>query len=220
MMKLPPKELLADIAAKVPEETYINVATPSYLHKNPLIRKVIQQRLTVLEEWITEYADPATTHLMDFGCGLGVLFPIASQKVHAVYGVDMRLLPAQIAIEYYNLHNVQLLLPKTAETEIPEQSIGIIVCSEVLEHIEHLHMLLQHFKNVMSTDAHLLVSLPTENIVYRIGRKIVGFTGDYHVYDAQTIHQHIMDAGFYLVRGKYIPYVGPLALYWILDYTL
>lgn len=64
------------------------------------------------------------------------------------------------------------------------------------------------------------MNLPTENALYRLGRRLAGFAGHYHQSNAASIHRQILDAGFRQTRMREIPAPGPLAIYWIADYRL
>ena len=79
---------------------------------------------------------------------------------------------------------------------------------------------LSFFRERLKPDGLLLVSLPTENMLYRLGRRLAGFEGHYHQSNAASIHQQILDAGFHQLRMIKIPAAGPLAIYWAVAYRL
>ncbi len=64
--------------------------------------------------------------------------------------------------------------------EIQESSLDLIVALDVLEHVESLADVLGRLASLMKAGGIMLVSGPTENLLYRIGRKVVGFSGHYH----------------------------------------
>ncbi|MFT3795440.1 hypothetical protein [Flavobacterium sp.] len=55
---------------------------------------------------------------------------------------------------------------------------------DVLEHIplDILPEYLEKFNSLLKPDGYVIVSGPTENILYKVGRKLAGsdFTGEYH----------------------------------------
>jgi trans-aconitate methyltransferase len=53
---------------------------------------------------------------------------------------------------------------------------------DVLEHVDDLPQTLSQLMNLLEPNGQLLVSGPTENILYRIGRKLAGpeYSGAYH----------------------------------------
>jgi hypothetical protein len=66
----------------------------------------------------------------------------------------------------------------------------------------------------------LLVSLPTENALYRLGRRIAGFSGHYHHANAASIDRDIRRFGFERRWRAQIPAPGPFCIYWALECSL
>jgi 2-polyprenyl-3-methyl-5-hydroxy-6-metoxy-1,4-benzoquinol methylase len=161
---------------------------------------------------------PAST-VLDYGCGAGVLFPALSPRATRLYGVDLVLVPARTTADHYQLPNVVLLLPEDLPARIPPESLDVVICGEVLEHIDDPAALLATLRDRVKPGGHLLVTAPTENALYRLGRRLAGFRGDYHVHDADAVHAAILRAGFCPVRSRSLPLPGPLAIYRVLDYT-
>ncbi len=62
-------------------------------------------------------------------------------------------------------------------------SFDAIVALDVLEHIPDLTEVLGRFKKLLKPAGVIVISGPTENALYKLGRRIAGnrFTGDYHV---------------------------------------
>lgn len=193
------------------------MAIPSYLHSNPAMRWIAWRRLEVVAELLR---DSSARTVLDFGCGTGVLFDEASQIADQVYGVDIVLEPARLLIDEWGLDKVSLMDPETAKAQVPLQSVDTIVAAEVLEHIDPIDDTLAFFRDRLKPTGKLLVSLPTENALYRFGRRLAGFHGHYHESNAATIHQQILDAGFQQLRMQKIPAPGPLAIYWVVAYQL
>ena len=81
-----------------------------------------------------------------------------------------------------------------------EEIVDAIVAAEVLEHIEPLDDTLRLFESLLRPTGRLVVSLPTENRLYRLGRRLAGFHGHYYESNAASIHQQILAAGFRQTR--------------------
>jgi len=212
------------MADSVSPEDRDEMAIPSYLHSNPAMRWIAWRRLEIvaklLRESSGEVRDESGRTVLDFGCGTGVLFDEASQFADKVYGVDIVLEPAQLLIEKWGLKKVSLMDPETAKNELPLRSVDTIIAAEVLEHIDPVDDTLAFFRDRLKSTGRLLVSLPTENALYRFGRRLAGFHGHYHESNARTIHQQILDAGFQQQSMQKIPAPGPLAIYWVIAYQL
>jgi 2-polyprenyl-3-methyl-5-hydroxy-6-metoxy-1,4-benzoquinol methylase len=73
------------------------------------------------------------------------------------------------------------------------ESFDCIIALDVLEHIEDLSEFVALAQRVLKKDGFVVVSGPTENILYQIGRKIAGkqFTGTYHVSNIARIRERL-----------------------------
>ncbi|MDH4315387.1 MAG: class I SAM-dependent methyltransferase [Gammaproteobacteria bacterium] len=223
-MKRIPQDLLARMANSVSAEDRDEMAIPSYLHGNPVMRWIAWRRLDVVAKFLRQFErttnNASKITIMDFGCGTGVLFDEACRIADRIYGVDLVLEPARLLIDEWGLNKVSLLHADDAKTRIAPQSVDTIIAAEVLEHIEDIGDTLAFFRSRLKVGGRLLVSLPTENLLYRFGRRLAGFHGHYHESNAASIHQQILGAGFRQLRMQKIPAPGPLAIYWVTAYAL
>ena len=123
-------------------------------------------------------------HILDFGCGSGVILPFLAGHSHHVTATDIDLLPLERVQTYIPLaENVRVL----DENQIPisdlqPNSFDLINALDVLEHVADLPHTLTTLIHLLKPGGQLLVSGPTENILYKIGRRIAGpeYSGDYH----------------------------------------
>ena len=114
---------------------------------------------------------------------------------------------------------VYMLVTLRTLVEVILGDFDLVICGQVLEHVEDLRSVLMRFRRQMKPTGHLLVSIPTENAVYRIGRRLAGFKGEYHHHTAAAVHSQVLNSGFEPIRRKYIPFYGPLAVSWAIDYV-
>lgn len=221
-MRKIPEPLLRRMAGQLSHEDRDEMAIPSYLHRNPALRWMAWRRITVIANHL---ASPATrngngaTTIMDFGCGTGVLLEECSRHAERVYGVDLVLDSAQLLKKEWSLDRVTLLTPPEAAAQVAPGSLDVILAAEVLEHIEPLEPAIEQFRTWLKPGGRLLVSLPTENRLYKLGRRLAGFSGHYHHQNASTIAPVIEQHGFARKAIEKIPAGGPLSIYWVLDYT-
>jgi 2-polyprenyl-3-methyl-5-hydroxy-6-metoxy-1,4-benzoquinol methylase len=221
-LKRIPDEMLERMAAGLAEEDRDEMAIPSYLHRNPAMRWMAWRRLEVLAEFLERacvrgFAD-ITPNVMDFGCGTGVLFETTSRFAERIYGVDLVLDAAKMLVEEQGLERVTLLEPSRASEIIGEGELDIILAAEVLEHIDPMDETLELFRTRLKPGGLLFISVPTENLLYRTGRRLAGFQGDYHHTHAAAIDREIRRSGFERQALKKIPAPGPLAIYWVAVY--
>jgi 2-polyprenyl-3-methyl-5-hydroxy-6-metoxy-1,4-benzoquinol methylase len=211
------------MAAALSSEDRDEMAIPSYLHPNPALRWMAWRRVEVvareMRKLATGHFSPQPPSVLDYGCGTGILFNDAQDFAARIYGVDIVLDCARMLVEHCKLANVDLYTPEEAQRQLGDGSIDLIVAAEVLEHIEPLGPTLEFYQRILSPRGRLLVSLPTEGLVYKLGRRLAGFKGHYHHSNAASIHATIVDAGFRLEKMQKIPLPGPLSVYWVCTYV-
>lgn len=212
--------LLREMAARLSAEDCAEMAIPSYLHKNPLLRNMAWWRVGLLAERLKRAARASgkrDLRIVDFGCGSGVLFADAREVGSEIIGVDLVLEAAKLLVERRGYKNVRLLTPTEAAESIEPGSVDIILAGEVLEHVEPVDDTLQLFRRWLRPQGQLLVTLPTENALYQLGRRIAGFKGHYHHANAANITDDLTRCGFRVSHKTTIPLPGPLSVYWCLD---
>lgn len=197
------------------------MAIPSYLHRNPALRWMAWRRLEVVVAALHKLAPRKApgSLVVDFGCGSGVLFQDSLARFERVMGVDLVLDAARALVAELGLSGVDLCSPAEGETCIVPGSADVIIAAEVLEHVDDLPPTLRQFKTWLKPNGRLLVSLPTENALYRLGRRLAGFSGHYHHSNAESIDQDLRAFGFRRESRVQIPAPGPLSIYWVMEYS-
>lgn len=222
-MRRIPEETLRRMAESLTDGERDEMAIPSYLHANPVMRWMAWRRVEVLARLLERvcyerFAD-ARPVVMDYGCGTGVLFETASRFAGRIYGVDLVLGASKLLVAERKLELVTLLEPLQAAEVVGERELDIVLAAEVLEHVDSLEETLKFFGSRLRKGGMLLVSVPTESLVYRAGRRLAGFRGDYHHRAGAAIDKQIRGSGFKRERIKKIPVGGPLAIYWVASYS-
>lgn len=212
------------MASQLPPEERDEMALPSYLHRNPAMRWMAWRRVEAVAERLQRVAAGwkagDSRHIVDFGCGAGVLFEAASRVADRVTGVDIVLRAAEMLVAELGLSKVTLLSPEQAAERIAAASTDVVIAGEVLEHLEEdLRPTLDRFRTWLKPDGRLLVSLPTESRLYRLGRRLAGFHGHYHHHDAAALDRAITDSGFRRLWLDKLPLGGPLTIYWVAEYA-
>jgi 2-polyprenyl-3-methyl-5-hydroxy-6-metoxy-1,4-benzoquinol methylase len=157
-------------------------AFPAYSHPNPFINWLFWQRLRKTMDTI-ERAAPYQ-RVLDFGCGSGVLLPFLSDIADNVIAVDVDLIP-------FERMKAQINFPSNIEVhdtrsfpldKLSAASFDIIIALDVLEHVDDLSSTLKSLLRLLKPGSRLIISGPTENIFYKLGRRVAGreYTGDYH----------------------------------------
>jgi len=156
--------------------------------------------------------------IFDFGCGTGILLPDLATDERIIFATDLYPNVAKCLVRKLKLNSVNFLDSNNWKNLIPSRSLDLIIAANVLEHIEDRKSLLKIFKEKLKDDGRIIISGPTENRMYRLGRRIINFSGHYHVTDIFDIFDDAKNVG--LGQDKLIkyPFSGPLCLYQIASF--
>jgi 2-polyprenyl-3-methyl-5-hydroxy-6-metoxy-1,4-benzoquinol methylase len=162
-------------------------AFPAYAHRNLLIDRIFWGRLAAAERYLAARPPKA---VLDFGCGSGVMSYILSGLAERVVATDIE--PATFhlmrsAVDFPP--NIVFASALEIGEERYQQSFDAILALDVLEHVEDLEAVLLRFQKLLRPGGIVVISGPTENALYRLGRRLAGhrFTGEYHVSDIDRI---------------------------------
>ena len=157
-------------------------AFPAYSHPNPLINRLFWQRLHRTMRYLETGAP--YERVLDFGCGSGVLLPFLSGISKSVVAADLDLVPLQRMKALVDFpENIEILdLARSPLDTLPAASFDIVTALDVLEHVEDLPRTVEALLRLLKPGGKLVVSGPTENLFYKLGRKLAGreYSGDYH----------------------------------------
>ena len=155
---------------------------PAYSHPNPLINWLFWQRLRTAMEYIEKHGP--YQNVLDFGCGSGVMLSFLAQCSRHVTAMDIDLVPLERVRKHIPLAaHVQVVdANQVTLSQLTPKSFDLINALDVLEHVDDLSRTLSGLLSLLKPDGKLVVSGPTENILYQIGRKLAGpeYSGDYH----------------------------------------
>lgn len=168
-------------------------AFPAYAHPNPLINWLFWQRLRIAMNHIERSAP--YENVLDFGCGSGVMLPFLAEQSKQVTAIDIDLLPLKRVQVYIPLaENVNVLdANQVSIATLKPKSFDLINALDVLEHVEDLPNTLSELIGLLKPGGQLVVSGPTENIVYQIGRRLAGseYSGAYHERGIAEVKQEV-----------------------------
>jgi 2-polyprenyl-3-methyl-5-hydroxy-6-metoxy-1,4-benzoquinol methylase len=157
-------------------------AFPAYVHSNPLINWLFWQRLHVVMRYMSARAP--FDSVLDFGCGGGTMLPFLAAVSARVTAFDVEPTPLKLVAAYIPLAgNVQVVdATTTGLGDLPPASFDAVVALDVLEHVDDLGQTLSQLSRLTRKNGEIIVSGPTENWLYRVGRRIAGpeYSGTYH----------------------------------------
>jgi 2-polyprenyl-3-methyl-5-hydroxy-6-metoxy-1,4-benzoquinol methylase len=204
---------IGEIAGEWGRDALDEQAVPAYTRGNALSRRLFWKRLAIVAKSLPAAGGGAC---LDFGCGSGVMLPLLQQRFERVVGVDIMPDLARKFLERMNgsrppPHTPVSIHPSLDDAALAPASVNVILALDVLEHVDNLDQLVLRLAELLKPGGCLIVSGPTENLLYRVGRRIVGFSGDYHhrnVYDIEASMKRCMDVS----RLRSLPWLCPLFL--------
>jgi 2-polyprenyl-3-methyl-5-hydroxy-6-metoxy-1,4-benzoquinol methylase len=181
------KSALRKIVKKHSSYEVDEAALPAYAHANPLIDYIFWQRVRVAYDYALSHD---VANVLDFGCGTGLMSYALAQAGKTVVAVDVNFGPLALVKEQISFPpSITFVEGEFLRTELPTQRFDLILALDVLEHITDLQPYIERFSSLLTPLGSILVSGPSENRLYKLGRSLAGsrFTGDYHVSDITTI---------------------------------
>jgi 2-polyprenyl-3-methyl-5-hydroxy-6-metoxy-1,4-benzoquinol methylase len=171
-------------------------AFPAYAHRNPLIDHIFWGRLAAAERYISARPPKA---VLDFGCGSGVMSYILSGLAERVVATDIEPTAFHVMQSAVGFPaNIAFVSATELEEERYQLSFDAILALDVLEHVNDLRQVLLRFEELLRPGGVVVISGPTENPLYRLGRRLAGnrFTGEYHLSNIASIKAMCRQHGF------------------------
>lgn len=193
--------LVSSVASPASAQDRDEMAIPSHLHRNPLIRWLMWRRYEVLLE-LARFRGTET--VLEFGCGTGLFLPVLARQVASVHALD--LFP-EYAMALCQRLAVPVVFADTLD-DVPAGSLDAVIAADVLEHVDDVAALLCAFRTRLRPGGVLLASGPTETPVYRLGRWLAGFggKGHYHHTDVNRLFERIVANGFIAGEMRTLPF--------------
>jgi len=185
-------------------------ALPAYAHKNPLIDYIFWRRVRIAYDYaITN----RVSSVLDFGCGTGVLSSALASAGKDVVAIDLNIGPLTLVREKISFpESIRFIEGDLLTQDLGTRKFDLIVALDVLEHITDLGPYIEKFASLLTPNGAILVSGPSENLLYKVGRQFAGkrFTGDYHVSNIKTIRN---DFSRHMVTDTIGTLIWPLTLF-------
>jgi 2-polyprenyl-3-methyl-5-hydroxy-6-metoxy-1,4-benzoquinol methylase len=184
-----------------------------YCHKNPIARDIFWQRLEILSKGIEETIQKRNTAI-DFGGDNGAFIKGLAGLFKQVEVIDLDPEDAKKMASHQKVQNVRIH-QGDIETWSPKEPADAVVATDVLEHFENLESPISRIKEYLKPEGWLCFSVPTENWLYELGRKVIGKSKPAdHYHPAITISRALEGAGFIPVWERCAPNYGvPIPLF-------
>jgi len=173
---------------------------PSYAHPNPLAAWVSWSRLQQAADLYRKWARPGD--ILDFGSATGEIAHLLDFEGTYSFIEENEIL----------VKALQTWLPNARRIAVDQLAMGnfaAIFALDSLEHNEDVDPLLSQLKASLREDGIMILSGPSENAMYRLGRRLAGFDGHYHfqtIWDIEARANETME----LIERRLVPMGLPL----------
>lgn len=173
------------------------------------IKRVFWLRLRIIFFFIGRLCRP-THRVLDFGGGNGVLLPNLGRYFERVVSIDRNQSEAQTVCRVAHLQNIELIEADILTHEFT-QPFDMIIAADVLEHFRNLREPVDRLKLwVRPNSGVLLTSLPTENYVYSVLRRVFLMTKPAdHYHTASEVEDYLRSQGFVRQISVTVPFILP-----------
>jgi glycosyltransferase involved in cell wall biosynthesis/ubiquinone/menaquinone biosynthesis C-methylase UbiE len=132
--------------------------------------RFFKDRFAVWVKLIDKYVSPEM-HVLDAGCGSGLLSVYTAHRVRSVTGVDASSRMLELCEEKkaeIGLDNVNFLMCDFASMEnVINEKMDLIICSSVLEYLDDLDKSLAILSSLSKKGSLLILSMPNRRSIYR-----------------------------------------------------
>lgn len=158
--------------------------------------------------------------ILEIGCGYGYLLPSLCQIGEKVIGSDIKDVfefCEKVTLKEIKKKHVNLELKEIDARHlsfvIDKESCDVIVAVSVLEHISEYEMTAEEINKCLEPQGIFVCVLPTENLLYKIGRMVAGYPSEYHIgYDYKELRRYLTK-NFREVKTWFLPFHLPLFFY-------
>jgi hypothetical protein len=173
---------------------------PSYLHWNPAAAAVAWYRLFSALDLYNHHVSSGPG--LDFGAGCGEFASLLPELTpYDFIELDDRM--ADVLVSLYPKATRRTL------AELPKSHYSVVFALDSLEHNHDFVSILDALIGSLSERGCLILSGPTENFLYRFGRRAAGFRGEYHKVTIYEIEQ-ATSRELFLASRRLIPFGLPL----------
>lgn len=102
--------------------------------------------------------------VLDLGCGEGYGTAMLAARAANVIGVDVSEETIAHASAKYGLANVEFRCLPAENLSLPDESVEVVVCFEVIEHVKEHVPVMGEMRRVLKREGILIVSTPNKNV--------------------------------------------------------
>jgi len=193
---------------------------PEYYSKNTLVKNLFFKRLEcAIQLAFVKLKSDNSLKAADFGCGDGTFLRLLEKKFPSLntFGIDV--LPEVAEIKKFL--RAEIKIADLINSGFPDNFFDLVFCLDTLEHFENLEPPVKEIRRVLKNDGLLILSMPTENFFYKLGRlflkgttsSIKGPCSSPHFHDARKIEKFLCYNDFETVKRISLPRMPFLTLF-------
>jgi len=198
LVKIPPAEFRR-LAVRPPEEVEF------YGYDNFFLRETYWRRLAVMAGLVERHAR-SRAQCLDLGTGSGVFLPTLARLFTTVHAADMNPADARSLVAAFDIANVVLHERDVLAEPFPSRTFDAIVAADVLEHFPDTLRIATGLLDWLRDDGVLVTSVPSENWIYLLLRKVFGIAKPPdHYFTGAEVEATLAQAGFAPLGRHLVP---------------
>ena len=197
---------------------------PEYHSKNVFARSLFLNRLkSAIQLASSKLESDDNSNTIDLGCGEGILLKLLEEKFKNIKTFGIDILPEVLEIRKFL--RAEIKIGDLRNTGFPDNFFDVVFCLDALEHFENLESPVREIKRMLKNNGLLIVSVPTENFFYKLGRLFLkgtissmrGPCSSPHFHGARKIEKFLCCNNFKTVKKISLPRIPFLSLFNIIS---
>lgn len=165
------------------KEQELDTIVPEYHSNNIFIRWIFNRRLN----WAVKIAKKMKNlSILDAWCWDWRLAKMLSDS----WCTDIIAIDFNKNVTNLKYKNVKFLCEDLTHTSFPDNYFDVIIILDVLEHFESLDIPLNELNRLLKKNWILIISMPTENLIYKVWRFILKGTFSMETWPWSWVHYH------------------------------
>lgn len=212
------------------KQELVELQNTLYNSKNPTRRTLHCTRRDWIIAAIAQHSRPAMQTAIEIGPGSGVYLPVLRQHFEHVIATDIEDAYLDNARHKTDqLHNLSLIIDDITNSQLEQESVDFILCTEVIEHIKDSQSALNHMWRLLKPSGILLLTTPQRyspleqtarlalspgfiQLTRLVYQEPVLETGHINLMTARVVTHQLQQAGFNIISsdktGLYIPLIA------------
>jgi 2-polyprenyl-3-methyl-5-hydroxy-6-metoxy-1,4-benzoquinol methylase len=173
-------------------------ALPSYVHPNRMMSALFWKRIDTALRLAEDLTDK---RILDFGAGGGVLFRYLKERHCRITACEKHF--SSLTAEVGRALDIPIELIHDLR-DVEGQQYDRIFALDVLEHVEQLELCIEQLIGACHERGRIILSGPTENRLYKLGRRMAGFSGHYHVRNIYQVEKIFKERGCRRIQVRHL----------------